>query len=143
MTKHLQHHEIKAKLFEDEYGPAVLLTQTDGWDQPPEIIVHPSQLREVCERFGILTADIQAEKTIATLKRRLQSLRNRINDLTEYMATHSEQKHVALTYEMVNIIALSEMADEWCVDFVDATPLNAEPAQCTGAPVPATQGSLI
>lgn len=128
MTIELKHHEFKASTFEDEHGPAVMLEQSDGWssDAPQIVIVHPSQLREVCERFGILSADKEAAKTIATLQRRLLALRDRIN-----AARQSPP-------EAECIGALAMLADEWCIDFAP----RHEP-ECTGAPEQCAQGSLI
>lgn len=146
MTKNLKHHELKATLIEDEHGPAVMLEQSEGWDEPSTVLVHPYQLRAVCEQFGILTADPQAEKTIKTLQRRMRALHDRIEGLSEWMATHSAHKHADLTYEMTAINALADLAGEWVADFEtpeqNSTESRPSP-ECTSAPEPVAQGSLI
>lgn len=147
----LKHHELKAEWVEDKHGPAVMLTQEDGWgdDEDHSIIVHPHQLRLVCAHFGILAGDEQATKTIATLRRRLLALRDRINSLSEYMATYSDHRHADLSHELTNITALSDLADEWCADFLPGevspvTPMSpVTTTQCTSAPTQAEQASLI
>lgn len=144
----LKHHELKAEWVEDKHGPAVMLTQEDGWGDEHEhsVIVHPHQLRHVCEYFGILAADEQAEKTIATLKRRLLALSERVNDLHYYIAHHSDHKHADLSYELVSITALADLADEWCADFdmSDGVKASREAQQVSAEErAPAVQGELL
>lgn len=151
----LKHHELKAEWVEDKHGPAVMLTQEDGWgdDEDHSIIVHPHQLRHVCEHFGILAADPLA-KTVTALQRRLLALRDRITDLEAYMVKYSDHKHADLSYEMVNLSALADLADEWCADFMPgevspvtpmspvSTPAESAPPQISH-PTSAEQASLI
>lgn len=118
--KPLKHHETKAEWINDEHGTAVMLTQVEGWDTEMTVIVAPSQLRAVCEHFGILARDERAAKTITALQRRMLALRDRIDALSEYMTNCSDHKHADLTYEMVSLNALADIASEWCTDFEDA-----------------------
>lgn len=146
MTKPLKHHELKASLIEDEHGPAVMLEQSEGWYEPSTVLIHPHQLRAVCEQFGILTADPQAAKSIATLQRRMRALHDRIEDLSAWMAKHSDHRHADLSYELTSINALADLAGEWCADFETPEPSGTElypSPECTSAPAPANQGSLI
>ncbi len=86
MTDTLTHHELTAEWVADNQGRAILLTQpSDNYDDPREVLIHPWQLRAVCEQFGIIASDPQAAKTIATLTRRLHLLRDRIERLHEYL----------------------------------------------------------
>lgn len=120
MTAQLKQHEFKAQWVDDEHGPAVMIEQSDGWggnDEAMTVIVHPHQLRHICEHFNILAADQQASKTIQTLQRRMVVLRDRIADLDTYMAEHSDHKHADLSYEMTQLGALADLAIEWCHDF--------------------------
>ena len=71
MTTKLTHHHLCAEQVNDDHGTAILLTQQDGIEEPHSILVHPFQLRAVCERFGIIASDPQGAKTIATLQRRM------------------------------------------------------------------------
>lgn len=142
----LKQHELKAEWVEDGEGPAVMLTQQDGYDEPAVILVHPNQLRQVCENFGIVAADEQAEKTIATLKRRLLALSERVNDLHYYIAHYSDHKHADLSYELVSITALADLAEEWCADFDMSDGVRAsreaQPVS-TKVQAPAVQGELL
>lgn len=128
MTTVLKHHEFKAELIEDEHGPAVMLEQSEGWDEPSVVLIHPHQLREVCERFGLAGEEKQA-KEIATLRRRMLALQSRIDDLHYYMAHHSDHKHADLSYELTCLTALADMAEEWCADF-DGAQTRAPLPEC-------------
>lgn len=122
MTTKLTHHHLTAQLVNDEHGTAILLTQQDGLEEPNSVLVHPWQLRAVCEQFGIIASDQQAAKTIATLQRRMVGLRERIDDLTYWMAKHGDHEHADLSYEMTRLDALRDLADEWCADFEEDLP---------------------
>lgn len=68
MQNKLTHHHLTAEAVNDEHGKAIMLTQQeDGYNEPNTVLVHPWQLRAVCEQFGIIASDPQAAKTIATL----------------------------------------------------------------------------
>ncbi len=143
MTTKLTHHHLTVEEVKDEHGPAIMLTQQDGIEEPQSVLLHPWQLRAVCEQFNILTSDRQAAKTIATLQRRMEGLRERIDDLTCWMAKHSDHEHADLTYEMTQLRALRDLADEWCADFEEGLPEGfgegpqpqTAPPECTSAPV--------
>lgn len=115
----LTHHDLVAEEVNDEHGHAILLTQQDGLEEPRSVLVHPWQLRAVCEHFGIVASDEQASKTIQTLQRRMKGLLGRIEHLAEWMTNHSDQRHADLTYEITQLQALQDLASEWCEDFAD------------------------
>lgn len=150
MTKNiLTHHHLEAEEVNDKHGRAIMLTQSeDGYNEPNTVLVHPWQLRGVCEQFGIIAADEQAAKTIATLQRRMLVLRGRIDQLAQWMAQHSDHKHADLSHEMTSINALADLAGEWCADF-DSEPAQAVgmvdgmPSKHNGAPAQAAQGFLL
>ena len=119
MQTKLTHHDLVAEEVNDEHGQAILLTQQDGLEEPRSVIVHPWQLRAVCEHFGIVASDEQASKTIHTLQRRMKGLLGRIEHLAGWMTNHSDQRHADLTYEITQIQALQDIACEWCGDFAD------------------------
>lgn len=120
MTDKLTHHELIAEWVDDKQGRAILLTQpADNYDDPGAVLVHPWQLRAVCEQFGIIASDPQAAKTITTLQRRMVNLRDRIESLADWMARHSDHKHADLSYETTQLQALQDLAREWCHDFDD------------------------
>ena len=145
MTTKLTHHHMTAEQVNDEHGTAIMLTQQDGIEEPQSVLVHPFQLRAVCEQFGIIASDTRAAKTIATLQRRMVGLRERIDDLTCWMAKHSDHEHADLTYEMTRLRALRDLADEWCADFEEGfgegPQPHTAPPECTSAP--SAQASLL
>ena len=150
MTTKLTHHHLSAELVDDEHGEAIMLTQQeDGYNEPNTVLVHPFQLRAVCEQFGIIASDPQAAKTIATLQRRMVGLRERIDDLADWMANHSDHAHADLSYETTQLLALQDLAGEWCAEFEEGLPEGfgkgqqpqAAPPELTSAP--AAQASLL
>ena len=146
MTTKLTHHHLSAEQVNDEHGKAILLTQQDGIEEPQSVLVHPWQLRAVCEQFGIIASDQQAAKAIATLQRRMVGLHERIEALADWMARHSDHRHADLSYETTQLDALLDLAGEWCADFdreqaAPAVESDSTPPQCTSAP--AAQASLL
>ena len=113
------------------------------------MLVHPFQLRAVCEQFGIIASDTRAAKTIATLQRRMVKLSERIDDLADWMAKHSDHAHADLSYETTQLRALQDLAGEWCAEFEEGLPegfgegqqVQAAPPELTSAP--AAQASLL
>ena len=47
------------------------------------------------------------------------ALRDRIDNLADWMEKFSDHKHADLTYEMTQLHALQDLACEWCLDFED------------------------
>lgn len=135
----LTQHHLTAETVNDEHGTAIMLTQQDGLGEPQTVLVHPWQLRAVCEQFGIIASDAQGAKIIATLQRRMVGLRDRIDMLTEWMATHSDHAHADLSYETTQLRALQDLAGEWCADFdseqaASAVESDPTPAECISGP---------
>ena len=130
MTDTLTHHELTAEWVDDNKGRAIMLTQpADNYDDPGTVLIHPWQLRAVCEQFGIIASDPQAAKTIAMLTRRLHLLRDRIDYLADWLVNHSDHKHADLSYELTYARATADIAAEFCAELGDAseqvTPSNA------------------
>lgn len=129
MIAKLTMHHVSAEEVNDKHGPAVMLTQQeDGYDDPDTILLHPWQLRAICEHFGIIASDQQAAKTISTLVRRMQVLRERIDELDCWITNHSDHKHADLSHELVSIGALSDLAREWCAEFEETDHPEEEPS---------------
>ena len=123
MTTKLTHHHLTAELVNDEHGEAIMLTQQKGGhSEPSTVMVHPWQIRAVCEQFGILSSDPQTAKTIATLQRRMRSQFERIDKLDDWLTNHSDHRNADLSQELASIGALYDLAREWCADF------DSEPA---------------
>lgn len=142
MTNSLTHHNLTAEWVNDNQGKAIMLTQpADNYDEPGTVLIHPWQLRAVCEQFGIIASDPQAAKTIATLTRRLMVLNERVNHLASYL-TNQSGKDAGLTYAHSYAMATADIAAEFCAELMDAPPCDSP----TTTPAPATtnaQPSLI
>lgn len=131
MNDKLQHHELTAEWVDDSQGPAIMLTQHSiGYDEPETVLLHPWQLRAVCEKFDLQgTSDPQAAKTIATLTRRLESLSDRVHFLADYLANHSDHKHADLDYETTYARATSDIAYEFCAELEGVQASTEAPKQ--------------
>lgn len=141
----ITHHHLNVEQVSDDQGQAIImLTQQDGHSEPSTVLVHPWQLRAVCEQFEIIASDPQAARTIARLKRQLLVLRDRIDHLGNYLTHHSDHDHADLSYELTYITATADIAAEFCVDLLDTA--APAPAQCkpdvsaVKASTPATAG---
>ena len=146
MQTKLTHHHLTAEAVNDQHGQAILLTQQDGIEEPHSVLVHPFQLRAVCEQFGIIASDTQTAKTIATLQRRIQGLHERIDALADWMTQHSDHRHADLSYEITQLQALQDIAREWCADFADNVRTErGQGADASGLGLDTTtaQGSLL
>ena len=149
MTTKLTHHHLSAEQVNDEHGTAIMLTQQDGIEEMQTILLHPWQLRAVCEQFGIIASDAQAAKTIATLQRRMVGLRERIDELDNWLTHHSDHQLADLSHELASIGALADLAREWCADFKEGLPegfgegQQAHTAPPEGTSAPAAQASLL
>lgn len=117
----IEHHQIIATLD----GNDISLEQIDFGDSY-SVLVEKWQLREICERFGIIASDHQAQRTIATLTRRLLVLNDRIDALASYMTTHTDTRHTDLTYELASINALNDIAAEFVAE-LDGLQVATEP----------------
>ncbi len=131
-------YHLTAEHVNNESGPAVMLTQQQGIEDAATIMVHPWQLVAACQHLGLNSSDHLADKTIATLTRRMLGLRDRIESLAEWMAMHSDHKHADLSYETTQLNAMADLAIEWCCDF-DETEIER---QCVTPPKP-QQGDLL
>ena len=91
--------------------------------------LHPLHLRHIAEKMGLVeSSDPQAQKTIATLQRRLLLLRDRIDHLGEYLALHSDSRHADLSYEQTYATATADIAEEFCTDLIHPVSLSAPDA---------------
>ena len=146
-------HHLTAEHLNDKSGPAVMLTQQEGIEDAETIIIHPWQLVAACQHLGLTASDAKAAQDIATLQRRMLALRDRIDNLADWMEKFSDHKHADLTYEMTQLHALQDLACEWCHDYDseeserDGQPVSLEtvssdkPTECS--PAPAAQVELL
>ena len=77
------------------------------------------------------SSDAQAQKT--TLTRRLLVLRDRVDHLAYWLATHSDNKHADLSYEQTYATATADIAGEFCAELAGVQPCTEQPKQ---APAP-------
>ena len=124
-------HHLTAEHIDDQHGPAIMLTQQEGIDDPCTIVMHPWQLVAACQHLGLTASDPKAAKDIATLQRRMLALRDRIDNLADWMEKFSDHKHADLTYEMTQLHALQDLACEWCHDLDDNAPAAPNAALTT------------
>ena len=124
MTETFQQYELNAETFTDDNGPVIFLTQPkDYCNEPDKICLHPWQLWAVCEKFGIFeSSDPQAQKTIATLTRRLLLLRERVDHMAYWLANHSDTQHADLGYEQTYATATADIAGEFCAELEGVQP---------------------
>lgn len=118
MNTKLKHHEVSAEWVEDENGPAIVLTQDDGFGTGSQTtIVHPWQLQAIGKHFSLWPGSGEAETpSLTTLARRLRRLADQVHDLHDYMARFSDHAHADLSHEMTKLAALASLAQEWTSD---------------------------
>ena len=136
--------DLKIELMNDAHGKPILLEQDSGGNLD-RVAIYPIHLRYMAEKVGLIeTSDPTAQKTIATLRRRMVALRDRIEILADWMARHSDHKHADLSHETTQLDAMADLAREWCHDFEESeldahrsslsTVDSDKPTECTPAP---------
>lgn len=147
--------DLKIELMADGQGDGLILLEQDSGGNIDRVAIHPIHLRYMAEKMGLIeSSDPTAQKTIATLKRRMVALRDRIVSLADWMARHSDHKHADLSHETTQLDAMADLAREWCHDldeweqdarrsaiFGDSE--DAAPTECSPAPVQAAQVALL
>jgi hypothetical protein len=109
--------QLSTETADDEKGCFIILRQEDCGNAE-SVSIHPMHLRYMAEKFCLIeTSDPLASKTIATIKRRMTVLHQRIEFLQGYLANHSDRKHADLSYEVTYATATLDIADEFCTDF--------------------------
>lgn len=110
--------ELKIELMADGHGDGLILLEQDSGGNIDRLAIHPIHLRYMAEKMGlVVSSDPTAQKTITTLQRRMMALRDRIENLEDWMARFSDHKHADLSYETNQLNALADLAREWCYDF--------------------------
>lgn len=140
----LLHYHFTASHVKDAHGPAIMLEQQEGIEDTMSIMVHPWQLRAACEHLGIIATDQQAERTIATLTRRIKTLAGRIERLAEYLETHKDT-HADLSFEQTYARATADIAGEFIAEMDAPTVDDTQPepkahSKTPTAPRAPTQG---
>lgn len=107
--------QIHDLAFEVE-GENIQLEQDAGCGEVSHITLHRTQVALLAEQMGVVRAplDVEAAQTIATLTRRLNVLRDRIDHMAHWLANHSDSRHADLTYEQTYATATADIANEFC-----------------------------
>lgn len=145
--------ELKIEHLSDGMDNGLILLEQDSSGNIDRVAIHPIQLRYMAEKIGLVqSGEPQAQKTIATLQRRMTLLRDRIDTLHNYLVNHSDHRHADLSYEVTYATACLDLADEFCADFeseeLEQAPLNSSicnritdtPTECRPA---SGQGELL
>jgi hypothetical protein len=102
---------------EDGQGDGLILLESDNGGNVDRVAIHPVHLRYMAEKSGLVaTSDPTANRTIATLTRRLNLLRDRIDHLGEWLSKHSDPLHADLSYGCTYATATADIAAEFCAD---------------------------
>lgn len=121
--------ELKIERMDDGYGDGLILLEQDSCGNVDRVAIHPIHLRYMAEKFGLIaTSDPLAQKTIATLTRRLLVLRDRVDFLADWLANHSDSRHADLSYEQTYASATADIAYEFCAELMDAS-ATSDPLQ--------------
>ena len=108
--------ELKIESMGDKSG--LIILEQDSGGNLDRVAIHPVRLRYMADKMGLLeSGDLAAQKTIAALQRRLLVLRDRMENLHDYLFNHSDHKHADLSYEVTYATACVDIADEFCADF--------------------------
>lgn len=130
--------QLSIELMEDGIGDGlVLLQQDDGNGTVDMVSLHPIHLRLMAEKMGLVkTSDPQTLKTIATLTRRLHTLRERCGHLAYWLNQLSDSEHADLSYEQVYAAATADMAQEFCADFDPVAGPSQSDGKCHSTAMP-------
>lgn len=102
----------------DDSGVSLIVLEQEGGGSTDRVALHPIHLRYLAEKFGLVeSSDVQAQKTIATLRRRLLMLNGRVAHLAHYLADFSDHEHADLMYEMTYARATADLSAECCAEF--------------------------
>ncbi|WP_309683030.1 hypothetical protein [Polaromonas sp.] len=134
--------DLKIEMMDDGQGDGLIMLTQDGSGNVDRVAVHPLHLRYMAEKMGLMESnDPQAAKTIATLQRRMALLRDRIDNLHNYLVNHSDHKHADLSYEVTYATACIDLADEFCADF--PSPVSPSALDADKEPTPSGQGTDV
>jgi hypothetical protein len=120
-------HHLTVEHVNDKSGPAVMLTQQEGIEDTETIIIHPWQLVAACEHLGLTASDPKVAKDIATLQRRMLALRDRIDNLTDWMEKFSDHNHADLSYEMTQLTRCKTWPVSGAMSLTTTRPLCLHP----------------
>lgn len=113
----INQYQVTAQLTNGAKGPMIELNQEDGSDHGTcAIYLHPWQIRSIMDQFGLIAADQEAAKKVATLERHLLLLRDRIETMFIDLCNNPGQRHVDMSGDMAYANATLDLAHEFCHD---------------------------
>lgn len=116
MNENIPNLNIEFQSFKDT-GDQILLEQDNCLDYVDRITIHPIHLRYMAEKLGLVaSSDAQVHSVIESLQRRLVTLKDRVDHLTDYLTRLSDDKHANLDYERTYSRASSDIAEQFCMD---------------------------
>lgn len=109
--------DLTIEFMDDGQGDGLILLESDNGGNVDRVAIHPIHLRYMAEKCGLIaTSDPHAQRTITTLTRRLNLLRDRIEHLSEWLSKHSDHLNADLSYECTYATATADIATEFCAD---------------------------
>ena len=109
--------ELRIERIDDGKGEPIIMLEQDGGGNTDRVALHPIHLRYLAEKTGLLEmADLQSQKTITALKRRLETLFDRIDFMHNYLCNHSDSRHADLTFEQTYATATLDIAHEFMLE---------------------------
>lgn len=113
--------DLKIERINDEIGEGLILLEQDSTGNIDRVAIHPIHLRYMAEKFGLVpSSDLQTQKAITALQRRLLMLNERVAYLADYLANHSDHKHADLLYETTYARATADISAEFCTELESA-----------------------
>lgn len=111
---------LTIEVIDDADGRLIMLEQ-DSCGNISSVAIHPVHVRHLAEKLGLThLADPTAQRTIASLTRRIRVLADRIESLHDFLINHSDTKHADLTWEQTYSKATLDSADEFIAELDDA-----------------------
>ena len=109
--------ELKIENLSDGMGDGLIVLEQDSGGNIDRVAIHAVHVRYIAEKMGLVeSSDPQAQKSIATLTRRLLVLRERVDHMAYWLANHSDTKNVDLSYEQTYATATADIAQEFCAE---------------------------
>ena len=115
-----------------------IMLEQDSCGNIDRVALHSTHVRYLAEKLGLTNlADPNAQRTIASLTRRIRVLADRIDSLHDYLINRSDTKHADLTWEQTYSKATLDIADVFLADLdeVDAATVVATGEQPVTPPV--------
>ena len=109
-------HELTAEWVEEKKEHFINLTQSHGVGGKQTVLVHPTQLINVCQKLGVITSNRQDKQAIDRLQRRLGMLQERTEILHCSLSESSTEEYPDLSWEMLYTSAMLDLVNDFCLD---------------------------